>query len=121
MNKGWMLLGTVGLLVAGLATGNARAAEKAKKGEEQEVKVTLDQVPAAVKATLVKEARGAAIKSVDKEGEGAKTVYEADVVINGQNWEIKVGPDGKLLGKKLDPEEKEKPFASPKPEKSKRK
>jgi uncharacterized membrane protein YkoI len=93
-----------GFLLGALTTLPAGAGE-GKKAEDKEIKVSLDQVPAAVKATLEKEAQGAAIATVDKEGE--KTVYEADVMINKQNWEIKVAPDGKLISKKVDTEETE--------------
>jgi hypothetical protein len=66
------------------------------------------QVPAAVQATLQREAGGAAITTVDKESKDGKTVYEADAPINGKNYEIVVAEDGTLLKKKLDDESKEK-------------
>ena len=58
-----------------------------------------------VKATLTKEANGAKIETVDKETDDGKTIYEADVMINGKNYEIKVSADGTLLSKKLDQED----------------
>jgi uncharacterized membrane protein YkoI len=76
-----------------------------KEGEEgNEVKMTLDQVPPAVRSALQREAQGAAITAVDKEEDKGKTIYETDVMLNGKNWEIKVDQDGKLVSKKLDPE-----------------
>ena len=62
-------------------------------GEGKEVRVSIDQVPPAVKATILKEAGGAKVANVDKEVEGAKTTYETDVAIDGKNWEIKVAED----------------------------
>jgi hypothetical protein len=41
---------------------------------------------------------------VDKETDDGKTVYEADVTLNGHNYEIRVAPDGTLISKKLDEE-----------------
>jgi len=79
-----------------------------EKGEENEVKMSLDQVPAAARATLMREAGGATIKNVDKEDDHGRAIYETDVMVNGKNWEIKVDADGKLIGKKLDNEEDEK-------------
>ena len=73
---------------------------------EKEEKVNLDQVPAAVKATLQKEAGTSPISTVDKEIDDGKTIYEADVVIDGKNYEIKVAEDGKLISKGLDEDEK---------------
>src|SRR3954462_11625855 len=99
------------------------AKDKEKEGEEKdEVKVKIDQVPAAVKKTLDKESdnakidegRAAGKKTLEKEAENekidevnketddGKTIYEADVKMNGHNYEIKVAEDGTLISKKLD-------------------
>jgi hypothetical protein len=102
-NKRVILAGLAGLGLVCVASMQVRAGEKDK--EEDEVKVTLDQVPAAVKATLQKEAGDAKIKDVDKTG---KIVYEIDVMIGKNNYEIKVADDGTLISKKLDDEEDEK-------------
>jgi len=69
---------------------------------EREVKVTLDQVPAAVKAAILKAAGGAKIKEIEKEVKKGKVVYEAEFVADGKEIEIKVAPDGKLLGRKVE-------------------
>lgn len=103
----WWIAGVALVTVSGGMIGMLRAEEKKEK-EEKEVKVTLDQVPAAAKATLEKEAEGAKITDVDKETEKGKTIYETDAKINGHNYEIKVLEDGTLLSKKLDDEEDEK-------------
>jgi uncharacterized membrane protein YkoI len=84
------------LTLAGLsAVGMAAFAAFAGGGQEE--KVTLDQVPAAVKATILKESAGSEIKEVEFETEGGKTVYEAEFVRAGKTVEIKVAPDGTLL------------------------
>jgi len=101
----------VSVLVAlGLAacTMAIRAEEKKEEKEGDEVKVKFDECPAAVKATLNKESGGAKIETVDKETDDGKTIYEADAKIDGQNYEIKVSEDGKLVSKKMDNEEDEK-------------
>jgi hypothetical protein len=95
------------LLAAGLTAGTL-AVRAEEKEEGDEVKVKFDDCPAAVKATITKEAEGAKVDSVDKETDDGKTIYEADAVINGQNYEIKVYEDGKLLSKKIDNEDEEK-------------
>jgi len=68
-------------------------------GEEE---ITLDQAPAAVQATIKAEAQGGTIKEIERETENGKTVYEAEVIINGQEFEIEVAPDGTLLGKEVE-------------------
>ncbi|HTL28162.1 MAG TPA: PepSY-like domain-containing protein, partial [Tepidisphaeraceae bacterium] len=84
--------------------------EKGEKGEmkekdgehaeKDEVKVPLEQVPAAVKATFAKESDGAEVKEVERETEKGKVAYETKVKIGNDEYEIKVAEDGKLLKKK---------------------
>ncbi len=76
-----------------------------EKEEGNEVKIKFAEAPAAVQATLTREANGAAIADVDKESDDGKDIYEADAMISGKNYEIKVAADGSLVSKKLDAEE----------------
>ncbi|MGB9625538.1 MAG: PepSY domain-containing protein [Phycisphaerae bacterium] len=95
-----MLLGVLGAgLIGAMAVW---AAEK----EEKEQKVTLDQVPAAVKATILKEAAGGKVGDVEREVKGGKTVYEADVEKDGKEFELKVAEDGTLIARKAEGKEK---------------
>lgn len=106
-NRRLMCVGLLGASLIGAGAAVLRAEEKGKK-EEEEVKVSIDQVPSAVKATLLKEAEGAPITQVDKETEKGKVIYEADAKINGKNYEIKVAEDGSLISKTIDNEDDEK-------------
>jgi len=100
MSKRSVWLGTLSLaLVAVIAVSHL-------VGEEKEGKVSLDQLPAAVKATILKEAGGATITEIEAETEGGATVYEAVWIANGKEVEIKVSPDGKLLGRETEEGEK---------------
>ncbi len=72
---------------------------------EVEEKISLDQTPAAVKATILKEAAGGTIKEIERETKNGKTIYEAEVIIGGKEVEIKVAPDGTLLGKECEDDE----------------
>src|SRR5262249_8674985 len=94
-------------MVVGLATfaSLVRAEEKDEGKEGKEQKIAFADAPKAVQATLTKEAEGNKIEQVDKESDEGKTIYEADVMLNGKNYEIKVAEDGTLLVKKLDMEE----------------
>ncbi len=113
MSKRWILMALMALGLAGTAALSVRGADAAKndaqeqKKEADEVKVTLDQLPAAVKDTLLKEVGKGTISDIDKETEDGKTIYEADATIDGKNWEIKIAEDGKLISKKLDDEKDE--------------
>ena len=102
MNKQWIMVGAVSLALMAMNTSSALAKEDK---EEKEVKMSFKEVPAEVRATLKREAFGAKIKTVDKEEIDGKTVYEADVKIDGVNYEILVGEDGKLISKSIDEEE----------------
>ncbi len=78
-------------------------------GEGKETPVALKDVPAAVRATLEKEAAGGKITEVEKEVKDGKTIYSADIESGGKAWDVAVGEDGKLLSKELEkPGESEK-------------
>lgn len=72
---------------------------------EDEQEISLDQVPAAVKATILAEAKGAQIKEVERETKSGKTVYEAEWVEDGKEIEVKVAADGTLLKKEIEEED----------------
>jgi hypothetical protein len=113
----WATFGLVAAMSLGCANmGHHHNGEEEEEG--QETKVTLDQCPPPVKATMMQAAEGNQIKSVDKEmKKDGKVVYETDVMIGGKNMEIRVAPDGKLLSKKEDREEDEHPAKKEKEEK----
>ena len=75
--------------------------------DEDEEVVSLDAVPEAVKATILKEAAGAEIREVEKETEDGVTVYEAEVIIDGQEVDIEVAADGTFLGKEVEDEDED--------------
>jgi uncharacterized membrane protein YkoI len=70
--------------------------------DEDEEQVSMDQVPAVVRATILAQAGNGTIEEIDLENEDGQTTYEADVTIDGQEVEIKVAADGTLLGKEID-------------------
>jgi uncharacterized membrane protein YkoI len=93
----------VGLLVvAGVTLGVGAVATQ--KMMEDETKVSIDAVPPAVKATILAQANGNPIKEIEMETEKGWTVYEAEVVIDGRETDIRVDPAGNLLGKEVDEE-----------------
>jgi acyl-coenzyme A thioesterase PaaI-like protein len=64
-----------------------------------EQKLTLDQVPATVKATFDREAKGGAIGEVTREIEKgkAKAFYEAHITRNGKDMYVHVREDGTVV------------------------
>jgi len=73
--------------------------------DEEEEGISLEEVPEAVKATVLKEAAGAEIEELVRETEDAQIVYEAEFVVAGQTVEIEVAPDGMLLEREIDDDE----------------
>ena len=71
---------------------------------EAEVEVKWDQVPAAVRNTIIAQSGAAKFDTVDRETDGGKVNYAADATINGKSYEIKVAADGTLIWKKPNPE-----------------
>ena len=92
----------LGLTVSAALAAGCGHMNKEHEDDEDEVEMTLDQAPPAVREGLKREAGGAAIAKVEKETEGGVTGYEADVKIDGKDWEIVVDENGKLISKKPD-------------------
>jgi uncharacterized membrane protein YkoI len=67
-----------------------------------EVPVKMADLPAAVRATLEKEAAGGKVMEVEKEMQNGKTVYSADVMVKGQTWDITVDESGKVIKKEME-------------------
>lgn len=74
---------------------------------------TIDDVPKAVKETILKEAGSNSdkIKEVEVITEGDKTTYEAEWKDNGKEVDLKVAPDGKVISKESPGEVKEEKLA----------
>ncbi|HTV19514.1 MAG TPA: PepSY domain-containing protein [Polyangiaceae bacterium] len=64
--------------------------------------VTLDQLPAAVRATVERETKGGKITSIEKEHEEGVLIYEVEFTQNGKAFELDVALDGKLLERHAD-------------------
>jgi hypothetical protein len=95
----------LGLTVAALAVGCQQMNKEHEDDEADELKMTLEQVPPAVREGLQREAGGAVITEVDKEDHQGRPAYEVDVMKDGKNWEIIVDENGKLISRNLDEDE----------------
>ena len=80
-----------------LAFGALVVAPVAWTAEKKEAALTLEQVPAPVRATIEKESAGARVDEIEKETEGGKTFYEAEIVKNGRESYVHVAENGKVL------------------------
>jgi uncharacterized membrane protein YkoI len=81
-----------------------------KEAKENEQKITLADMPAAVQKTIQDKLGGGTITETSKEMRKGKTVYQAHVKKSGgEEIEIKVAADGTLigLGKENDKEKKD--------------
>ncbi len=70
--------------------------------DEKEKKVSLDQVPEAVKKATLKEAGSNPIREIEVETRHGRTIYEAEWIADGKEVEIKLSKDGKVLRKHVD-------------------
>jgi hypothetical protein len=105
MLKNWIFacLAAAALTLCGCAAPGEMDDDDAAD-DQREQEVTLEQLPAAARATLTKEAGDGKIEEIDKRARQGKTEYEADVLLAGKKWEITVREDGQLLRKQLDEE-----------------
>jgi uncharacterized membrane protein YkoI len=55
-------------------------------------------------STILAEAKGRTIDEIEMETEDGRTIYEAEVIMDGQETDIKVAADGTLLGKEVESE-----------------
>ena len=96
LGKLWIWLLAIGLAAAGVLTWRTSTTEAA------EVAVTLDQLPPAVRDTILREAGGATIREIEQETRGGLTVFEAEFYHDGAGIEIAIAADGTLLGRKVE-------------------
>ena len=78
-----------------MSTGGVAPLYAAPPSSDQTV--TLDQLPAAAKATVEREAKGGSVASVKQETAKGATYYEVEIQKDGKDRYVHVGPDGKVL------------------------
>jgi hypothetical protein len=79
----------------------------ASADDVSEEAVKLTDCPKAVQKTLKRESRGGKIVEIEKEVEDGETIYEAEVMIDGKEYDIEIASDGTLLSKELEDEEED--------------
>ena len=78
------------------------AASTALSFQDQKPKLTLDQIPAAARATIEKESAGAPLDQLKTEMQNGKTVYVAEWETDGDEVEIWVAEDGKVVAREVE-------------------
>jgi len=67
--------------------------------DDNEMAVAMSDVPPAVRATLERESAGGKVTEIEKEVKNGKSVYSADMTVNGVAWDIQVAEDGTVISK----------------------
>jgi hypothetical protein len=84
--------------IIGFTAIASRAYAEDEETDNQQ-KIAMSDLPAAVQKTIQDNLDGGTITKTAKETEGSDTVYEANVKRSGgEEVEIKVAPDGRLIG-----------------------
>jgi uncharacterized membrane protein YkoI len=88
----------VSVLTAGasLASVAARAPQK-EEGREQESRVRMKDLPAAVQQTVREQSKGAVIRGLSREIENGETRYEVELRVNGHNRDVLIDPTGSVV------------------------
>ena len=73
-----------------------------RPAEAREVKVRVEDLPSTVRRTLDRESYGGKVLEVEREIKAGRTLFEADVRLDGSTYEVLIAADGKLLSKTLD-------------------
>ena len=92
-NRTLRIAGLAAVLVCLLLASPLRAAEETEK------KIKIDQVPAAVKATILQATKGGRLVDIGEIRKGGKVVrYELECMLRGKEVDLVIGPGGKLHG-----------------------
>ena len=95
-------LTTSAVLLMGACSNSQTGGMGAFAHDEDEVEVQLADCPEAVRATIEREAAAGTLREIERETEEGQTTYSAEVVIDGQEWEIEVGTDGAVLEREVE-------------------
>lgn len=104
MKTKWTLVAMAAAVLAagvgGCSMLQSGTAEREAAGEDAgEVKIPLEQAPAAVQKTIKREAEGGELEDIARKQKNGRTVYETDIVKDGQEWEVNVAEDGSLISR----------------------
>lgn len=88
-----------GALVIPVSVTSAYADQKNSENRIEH-KITMAQLPAAVKLTVQRESRGKTLEWMESVEKNGKTVYEMELVSNGKGQVIEVSDAGKVIDRR---------------------
>ncbi|HEX5058612.1 MAG TPA: hypothetical protein VFV99_04590 [Kofleriaceae bacterium] len=91
----WMM---TALFALPMLTTTAFADEDRDDNHQHEM-VKMEDLPAPVKTTVQREAKGKTIVSIEKETENGATMYELELESKGKRTEVHISRTGKVLGR----------------------
>jgi len=91
-----------GLIVVTLAVTVLYLSAFTASADEGEKKVTIDQVPKAVKQAILKEVGKGRLVDIGEFETGGKKQYEIEMVVNGKEYDVLFDENGKVLKKKFE-------------------
>lgn len=95
-----MLAVTFAVLTTGtlLASAAPKVMQKGEEHEqEQESRVKMKDLPAAVQQTVREQSKGAVIRGLSREVEKGATYYEVELKVNGHNKDVLIDPNGAVV------------------------
>lgn len=87
------------IIAIGVALTCVASSAAALAGDDD---LTLDDLPPVVRATVEREVGSGTIDDIEWESGPREPHYEVEYVLAGQDWELKVAEDGRVIAKKLD-------------------
>ena len=97
------IITAVGMVVAGgaLVAWNLRDPDRGFYEEpKHEQVVTIDQIPAPVKATVRRESAGGVVQEIQKETKQGKVKYDVDIEKDGHKIGLKIAENGSVIERK---------------------
>lgn len=65
--------------------------------QDQEKKIKRSDLPPKVEKVVVEQSRGATIRGFSQEQENGKTIYEAELMVNGHSKDVSIDADGVVV------------------------
>lgn len=64
--------------------------------------LSIRDLPEPVKETLFRETMGGLLKDIEEERYGGRSWFQIEYTAHGEDWEIDIAPDGRLLARRRD-------------------
>ena len=95
--KRYLLLAAITVTVVTAGASFTTAAPGARQDKDEEKRVRMKDLPAAVQKTVREQSQGAVIRGLARETENGKTNYEVELRVNGHNKDVLIDPSGAVV------------------------